>query len=148
MYAQQIENTWKELIGNIVFSPTIYQTAESLTDEQRQEFNVYLIEEAAIPSVSSTQKLGSIVYTLKDNVVEKSYTVIDKTSEEIAQETAYKALQVRAERRVKLAESDWTHLTDSTVNKTEWATYRQALRDITTQSGFPLTVEWPTPPGA
>jgi Phage tail assembly chaperone protein len=34
-------------------------------------------------------------------------------------------------------------LTDAPVNKAAWATYRQALRDVTAQTGFPWTVEWP-----
>jgi len=36
-----------------------------------------------------------------------------------------------------LQESDWTQLTDSPADKAEWAVYRQALRDITDQAGFP-----------
>jgi hypothetical protein len=27
-----------------------------------------------------------------------------------------------------------------------WSTYRQALRDISSQEGFPWTIEWPTQP--
>ena len=57
-----------------------------------------------------------------------------------------KAAQVRAERNIKLLQTDWTQIADATVDKQAWATYRQALRDITTQSGFPLTVTWPDAP--
>jgi hypothetical protein len=53
---------------------------------------------------------------------------------------------VRIERNAKLAETDWTQISDSTADKAAWATYRQALRDITTQAGFPWAVEWPTNP--
>jgi hypothetical protein len=69
------------------------------------------------------------------------------------QETAYKAIKdaeqasaVRKSRGDKLADSDWTQVADAPVNKTVWATYRQALRDITAQSGFPWTVTWPDAP--
>ena len=69
-------------------------------------------------------------------------------------EAAYKATKdadqatsVRTSRNDKLKESDWTHTTDSTVaNKQAWATYRQALRDITSQVGFPWTITWPEAP--
>jgi len=54
--------------------------------------------------------------------------------------------KVRNDRNARLAASDWTQLADSPVNKTVWATYRQVLRDITTQPGFPWTVAWPTQP--
>ena len=72
------------------------------------------------------------------------------------EETAYRtkidnqvAANVRAERDRKLAACDWTVLTDSpltTAKKTEWKTYRTALRDITAAEGFPHTMEWPTEP--
>ena len=57
-----------------------------------------------------------------------------------------KAAEVRAERNAKLAASDWTQVADAPVDKAAWAAYRQALRDITAQAGFPLTVDWPVAP--
>jgi hypothetical protein len=79
------------------------------------------------------------------------------TTTALQHETAYKAQKdaeqaknVRATRDAKLAECDWTQvadaLLDAPVDKAVWATYRQALRDITTQTGFPWTVEWPDAP--
>lgn len=69
------------------------------------------------------------------------------------QEAAYKASKdaeqatsVRTSRNDKLKDSDWTQITDATVDKTAWATYRQALRDITAQAGFPWTITWPDAP--
>lgn len=54
--------------------------------------------------------------------------------------------QARAKRESLLIESDWTQMPDAPVDKAAWATYRQALRDITQQSGFPHDVVWPTKP--
>lgn len=56
----------------------------------------------------------------------------------------------RIKRNTLLAACDWTQLPDvpSWVNVQAWRTYRQKLRDITTQTGFPDRVEWPTPPQA
>ena len=69
------------------------------------------------------------------------------------QEAAYKAIKdaeqaksVRTSRNDKLKECDWTQITDATVDKDLWATYRQALRDVTAQAGFPWNVVWPTQP--
>ena len=45
-----------------------------------------------------------------------------------------------------LSDCDWTQLADAPVNKEAWATYRQALRDITTQEGFPFNVVFPEQP--
>ncbi|UZP67703.1 phage tail assembly chaperone [Desulfovibrio mangrovi] len=58
---------------------------------------------------------------------------------------------VRAERDSLLAACDFTQLTDAPLSaeaKAAWAAYRQALRDITLQAGFPNNVEWPARPDA
>jgi hypothetical protein len=52
----------------------------------------------------------------------------------------------RKQRTEKLNDSDWTQVDDAPVDKTAWATYRQALRDITLQTGFPWTITWPDAP--
>lgn len=57
-----------------------------------------------------------------------------------------KGAEIRAERNAKLAVTDWTQITDATVDKTAWGIYRQALRDIPAQSGFPNNVTWPDAP--
>ena len=69
------------------------------------------------------------------------------------QEAAYKARKdaeqaasVRNSRTEKLKDSDWTQIADSTADKAVWATYRQALRDVPTQAGFPWTITWPESP--
>lgn len=55
--------------------------------------------------------------------------------------------QVRAERGARLAACDWTQLFDVPVETREaWAKYRQALRDVPAQSGFPAKVKWPKAP--
>ena len=53
--------------------------------------------------------------------------------------------QARAERDSKLAATDWMALSDVTMTP-EWAAYRQALRDVTDQVGFPDNVTWPIAP--
>ena len=65
-----------------------------------------------------------------------------------AQKDAEQAKSLRQQRNTKLSECDWTQLGDSPVDKAAWATYRQELRDLTKQSGFPWNVTWPTAPGA
>jgi hypothetical protein len=74
-----------------------------------------------------------------------------KTAQE--NETEYRSIKdaeqaksVRATRDEKLKETDWTQVADAPVDKTAWATYRQALRDLTKQTGFPWEINWPTNP--
>ena len=74
--------------------------------------------------------------------------IVTATVEEEAK-AAHDAGVVRAERDKLLRDSDWTQLSDSTLDETAmvlWQSYRQALRDVPQQSGFPLTVDWPTRP--
>lgn len=69
------------------------------------------------------------------------------------QETAYKATKdaeqaksVREQRNKLLSDCDWTQVADAPVDKAAWATYRQALRDVSAQDGFPWNVTWPDAP--
>jgi hypothetical protein len=52
-------------------------------------------------------------------------------------------------RNARLQKSDWTQLADvplTTAEKNDWAVYRQSLRNITEQPGYPNTIDWPTAP--
>jgi hypothetical protein len=80
-------------------------------------------------------------------------TVDGVTTTAAEQEAAYKAAKdaeqaksVRQQRTDKLKDSDWTQVADAPVDKAAWAVYRQALRDITAQEGFPWDIEWPEQP--
>jgi hypothetical protein len=74
------------------------------------------------------------------------YSVSDMDDEGKANVDANQAKSVRDERNKKLADCDWTQLADSTADKEAWATYRQALRDIPAQEGFPFDIQWPEMP--
>jgi hypothetical protein len=63
-----------------------------------------------------------------------------------AQKDAEQAKAVRTDRNQRLKDTDWTQVADAPVDKAAWAAYRQALRDITAQAGFPWNVTWPTQP--
>lgn len=61
-------------------------------------------------------------------------------------EPAPTADQVRAKRNALLTASDWTQVADAPVDQEAWATYRQELRDIPQQEGFPVDINWPAEP--
>ena len=63
-----------------------------------------------------------------------------------SQEPERLASQIRQERNTLLSDCDWTQVSDAPVNQVAWQTYRQALRDVTSQEGFPYSVTWPTKP--
>ena len=66
--------------------------------------------------------------------------------EEVDKILADKSAAVIAHRKKLLLDSDWSQLPDSPVDSAAWRTYRQALRDITSQPGFPMEVNWPAKP--
>lgn len=53
-------------------------------------------------------------------------------------------VDIRTKRNLLIVESDWMANSDVTMSD-EWRTYRQSLRDITTQSD-PSNITWPTKP--
>lgn len=54
--------------------------------------------------------------------------------------------RIRNWRNAELAASDYTQVADSPANKTTWATYRQALRDLPAQNTDPKKIVFPTRP--
>jgi hypothetical protein len=72
--------------------------------------------------------------------------VVNKTPEELAEQEAAQAAAVRSERNARLAACDWTQLADAPVDDLAWAAYRQELRDVPNQPGFPWDVQWPAKP--
>ena len=89
-------------------------------------------------------------YVLGPIFTDRSATETEPAMSAVEQEAAYKAQKdaeqaknVRADRNKRIADCDWTQLPDAPVDAAVWATYRQALRDIPTQAGFPWEVTWP-----
>lgn len=60
---------------------------------------------------------------------------------------AQEAASARAFRDQLLAQTDWTQAADvPQATKDKWAPYRQALRDVPQQPGFPENIQWPAKP--
>jgi len=83
-----------------------------------------------------------------DNIVSHRYTYENNQFNLIPEPPSVPltAEEIREIRNNLLLRSDWTQLPDSQVDKQSWASYRQSLRNITNQSGFPENVTWPTRP--
>ncbi len=110
-------------------------------------FGVVTVIDADQPSVNvETQRLEEGTPALVDGTWKQAWNVVNLDSTELKQIADAKAADVRSTRNKKLADTDWTQLADSSAPATVWGTYRQALRDIPTQTGFPDSVTWPTEP--
>lgn len=120
----------------------------TLTDEIRQTFNMYKVEQVSIPDFNDrTQKIIEITPTLDNNIWKQTWQIVDLTDEEIQTLCEKKIQEVKNLRLQELQRTDYTQLPDVNLsNKAEWAIYRQALRDITTQPGYPFDVQWPSEP--
>lgn len=81
-------------------------------------------------------RLGKEVYLNESNQLALRTKVVVVTWDDI-----------RGKRNKLLLQSDYTQVADWPGDKAAWATYRQALRDITTTFSDPASVVWPTPPG-
>lgn len=113
-------------------------------------FGVVTVQNIDPPTFdSATQKVLEGDPALVDGVWQQTWNIIDLTAEELQQIADGKASQVRSIRNGLLADSDWTQAADCELSdalKAEWVAYRQALRRVPEQAGFPHEVNWPTEP--
>lgn len=99
------------------------------------------------PHDAAAEKLVSTEPYLEGDEV-YAVTVEPLTEDELAARTDSQWAKIRAERNKRLASCDWTQLVDtpiSNIEQADWATYRQALRDITNQVD-PFNITWPEEP--
>jgi hypothetical protein len=89
----------------------------------------------------------SVDGVIRDATPEETAQIEKDKAEFAAMMAAKPAKDAREKRDLLLKESDWTQLSDVVLsNKTAWATYRQSLRDVTKQAGFPNSINWPVAP--
>ena len=112
------------------------------------DFGVVTVYAATPPTLDNTiQKLVELTPALVDGRWTQQWSVVAFTEEEQASSDKVLAAEVRRTRNCKLADSDWTQFSDSSVNSADWTTYRQSLRDVPGQASFPRAIVWPSEPG-
>ena len=119
----------------------------NIPTETLAQFGVYPVTIAPAPEFNArthrlvTQQPAQVggVWTVTKRAVAKDQAQIDN-------EDAQKAADVRAQRDRLLTACDWTQVSDAPVDSSAWATYRQSLRDVPSQNGFPHEVTWPEKP--
>jgi len=143
MFIAKVENG---NIGEIIDFRKYFGKTDSVTDEQlvAQGFvrvNLHRDHNRL------TQKLISCDPVLENGWVYK-VAVADLTAEEVQSAKDSAMAQIRGQRNSLLAACDWTQIADSTADKTAWATYRTALRNLpATITGDPRTFnDWPRDP--
>ena len=69
-----------------------------------------------------------------------------KLAEATVKEREIEAVKQRMERNILLTETDYAALPDTPEMSDAMTTYRQALRDVPAQDGFPTDITWPEKP--
>jgi hypothetical protein len=129
---------YRTFFGNTSF-PSTGPSDEFLAEHGAKKVSVFK------PHNRDTEKLVPVDPYEEDGWV-YIVAVEPKTPEEIQADQDSKAAQARAQRNQLLSDSDWTQVLDAPVDRTAWATYRQALRDISSQERFPSVIAWPSKP--
>lgn len=109
------------------------QTGEAYIDGSIDDSAYYIENGAAIEIPTKPDQYAVFDYTTKQWIDNANLAIAD----------------VLQKRQRLLYASDWTQIPNgplTTAQQAAWATYRQQLRDIPEQSGYPFNVIWPTPP--
>jgi hypothetical protein len=121
-----------------------------LSNEMLAGFGVFPVTEDARPV---TDRFSHAVKRSLPELVNGEWVVLwdilAKSTESIAEQDEHRAAEVRDSRGSKLSATDWTQITDApltTEQRAAWSSYRQSLRDLTTQPGFPWEITWPVKP--
>ena len=126
-------------IGEFKKSKPNMSFPKDVSTETLEANGIFIIQETAPPTID--KKTHTYSWTV--SLIDGSWTQVWATKK-LEQEAAEQ--NVRDYRDRLLTNSDWTQVADAPVDKTAWATYRQALRDVPSQEGFPWNVTWPTQP--
>jgi hypothetical protein len=123
-----------------------YCRVVKLTPEQVAQFGVHKLKLITPPYFDpATQAREHGPALLIDGVWTQNYIVTDLDADASAAKVEAQWAVIRTERNAKLVASDWTQVADAPVDAAQWATYRQALRDITNQTN-PFIIVWPAVP--
>lgn len=137
-----------EPVGNPVMAQNLTELlGYPVTTESAATLSYVPIAENA-PTLTYSQTCRYSGWSKKeDGSFSMDYEIINFTREETVD------LLIRGRRNFELAQSDWTQSSDSPLSaevKAAWATYRQALRDLTTtfaDATCPEDITWPLRPG-
>lgn len=118
-----------------------------VSDELAAQWGVYPVQATPEPSFDpATQKVVYVDPVNVDGTWVQQWSVVALTPQEAATVESQTANDVRQQRDLLLENSDWTQVADAPVDKAAWAAYRQQLRDVPSQTGFPFNVVWPAKP--
>lgn len=114
-----------------------------------RDFGFTVVSETPQPDADYSQVVVEVPPVLSGSNYQQTWEVQDAPAEVITLRTEKKSEEMRQIRNQLLAASDWTQIPDAIsagANQAQWSEYRQQLREITSQPGFPWDVTWPEKP--
>ena len=121
-----------------------------LTPELVLPLGYGIYEFTQIPEPPKYKKILEGTPNLNENgIYYQNWLIVDMNDSERLVADEIQARKVRGDRDVRLRMSDWTQLPDSPLSeeqRQEYVVYRQLLREITAQPGFPWDIIWPSAP--
>lgn len=119
-----------------------------IIDNKNLPSGIVYIRDTEIPQYDrSNQKLVQNGVVLDGEEWVLNYEIVELNDLEKYNTILAKNEEIRNERDLLLVQSDWTQGKDiSDSISIPWSIYRQALRDISNQNGFPWDIVWPLPP--
>ena len=128
-------------------NPSTSFPSGGISPDSMAEWNAFPVHFADQPVVDPlAQRVVELAPMYDGQSWIQQWAVEALSQDEINANAAQQAAAVRADRNARLAATDWTQIADSTADKLAWAAYRQALRDVPSQNGFPQSVTWPEQP--
>jgi len=126
-------------LGNLRRDNPNVSFPKTVPESTLNDYGVFKVEEAEKPAFDVlTQSISEANPAMVDGKWTQQWTISDRSEDQAA-------TNVRAHRASLLSDTDYLALSDNTLSA-EMAAYRQALRDITSQEGFPYNITWPTKP--
>ena len=115
------------------------------SEEMLAEWGMYPVAKVDRPNADHTKNFSEGTPVFNGGSWTQVWETTDATAEQVAQRVEQLSASARNQRNDLLRETDHFALSDVTMSA-EMTTYRQALRDVPQQAGFPSTITWPTKP--
>jgi len=120
-----------------------------MSEEELGAWSVYPVTEEDAPAFNEkTESIELQAPVFNNGCWVRSWLVSPASQQEIELRTEAKSAQVRAQRDKTLLKTDFTQLQDfqgSAAEQLMWKEFRQHLRDLPDQAGFPFEINWPMP---
>jgi hypothetical protein len=149
MYTRIINNqpTWPYTPAALRADEPGTSFPETISEELLNEYQVFQVHIDAMPETTYQQDATRQDPVFKNGQWVQHWLVTNASAEIVQDRYESQCAEIRNIRNIKLTECDWTQGKDIPDSVSlVWQGYRQQLRDLTSQNGFPFSVEWPIAP--